>query len=57
MVSQKANQQELMNQIKTLCYDMLLDIIDVADKSAMTSNSGYRSGSNNQESVEESEEY
>jgi hypothetical protein len=57
MVSQKANQQELMNQIKTLCYDMLLDIIDVADKSAMTSNSAYRSGSNNQESVEESEEY
>lgn len=25
-----------MNQIKTLCYDMLLDIIDVAEKKEQT---------------------
>jgi hypothetical protein len=36
MVTQKASQQELMNQIKTLCYDMLLDIIDVAEKKEQT---------------------
>ena len=28
----------MMKQIKTLCYDMLLDIIDVADKNESPEN-------------------
>eukprot|EP00347_Sterkiella_histriomuscorum_P006995 403350650 len=32
MVNNQSSQIELVNQIKTMCYDMLLDILDEADK-------------------------
>ena len=32
IVNHKTNQHELINQIKGLCYDMLVEILDEADK-------------------------